>query len=431
MKQFAAIALLFLGAHTANAQNWVELTPIVGPAPSARGYASGVLDTQNNRIIFYAGQNGSGFLGDIWAFDLNTNTWADLTPVSTAPADRRTPASIYMPGTHTMTTWSGQASGIFFNDVWRFDLSTNQWTEFSPTGGPPNIRYGVATILDPTTDDLVTFAGFTNMGRFDDVWRFNADSDTWTDVSPGSGPIERCLHSASYDSREHRMIMYGGQNGGALDDIWAFDLTLNTWVEFTPGSKPAGRSFPSNIYDTQNHRITVFGGSTNLSEVNEVWVFDLWAEAWTQLSPTGTGPTAREAAAAVYDEANDRMIIVGGNGPSWNNDVFALENLSGTATSARPLAHARHELHQNHPNPFNPSTLISFELARRDDVTLSVFDVRGAHVRSLVRETRAAGIHNIAWDGRDDAGRRVASGVYLYRLSSPGFNQTRKLVVIK
>jgi hypothetical protein len=63
-------------------------------------------------------------------------------------------------------------------------------------GGPPNVRYGVGYTFDPVARDLVTFAGFTNQGRFDDVWRFNDQAVTWTDVSPGLGPGERCLHAA-------------------------------------------------------------------------------------------------------------------------------------------------------------------------------------------------------------------------------------------
>jgi flagellar hook assembly protein FlgD len=65
-------------------------------------------------------------------------------------------------------------------------------------------------------------------------------------------------------------------------------------------------------------------------------------------------------------------------------------------------------------------------------VTLRVYNVRGQLVKTLVDDTREAGItHRIEWDGRNDAGQRVASGVYFYRLTTRGFAQTRKMVLLK
>jgi hypothetical protein len=333
-----------------------------------------------------------------------------------------------------MITWSGQAQNNgFFNDVWEFDLAANAWSEYSPTGGPPNIRYGAAGVFDPVAGDLVTFAGFTSQGRFDDAWRFNAAGVTWTDASPVVRPLERCLHSASYDSREHRLIMYGGQNAGARDDIWAFDLSLDTWTELTPATGPAGRWFAAHVYDAANHRSTIFGGNTGTEVKNEVWVFDLWTDKWTQLSPSGTPPSAREGAAAVYDGANDRMIVFGGRaGSTANNEVWALENLSDSPTHAgNTISTPGVVLEQNTPNPFNPSTNIRYRLGAPGQVTLRVYDIRGRLVRTLVDDARDAGPHSVLWDGRDDGGTRVASGLYFYRLDAGAVVESRKMVLVQ
>jgi hypothetical protein len=89
-------------------------------------------------------------------------------------------------------------------------------------------------------------------------------------------------------------------------------------------------------------------------------------------------------------------------------------------------------LAQNVPNPFNPSTTIEFTLRERAPVTLRIYNVRGQLVKTLVNGTRVPGIaHRIAWDGRNDAGRRVASGVYFYRLVAKGYTKTRKMVLLK
>ena len=427
------LAVVALLPSTGWAQNWVELTPIAGPMPAPRGYASAVLDTKDGRMIVFGGRDGSGDYNDIWAFDLTSNTWTDLTPsTGPAPAARRTPGSIYDPTGHRMITWSGQAPGVFFNDVWAFDLSTHTWSESStPAGGPPNVRYGVAVTFDPVAGDLVTFAGFTNLGRFDDVWRFNGSANTWTDASPVSGPLKRCLHSASYDSHNHRMIMYGGQNAGALDDIWALDLTSDTWTDLTPSTKPAGRFFAAHVYDAFNHRATIFGGNKSPGVTDEVWVFDLWSNQWAQLLPSGTAPPAREGAAGIYEQCNDRMVVFGGSGGGFQNDVWAVENLSTTVTGIPSLPANGIALHQNYPNPFNPTTVIRYDISSSAHVALRIYDSNGRVVRTLVDESRAEGPNCAVWDGRDSGGATVASGVYFYRMETAVGSLTRKLVFVK
>ncbi len=98
------------------------------------------------------------------------------------------------------------------------------------------------------------------------------------------------------------------------------------------------------------------------------------------------------------------------------------------ATEGLPAVTA---LHPNVPNPFNPVTEIRFDLSARGAVSLRVFDVGGRQVRSLVNETRPAGRYRVSWNGLDDAGARVASGIYFYRLETPVFSASRKMVLLK
>ena len=84
------------------------------------------------------------------------------------------------------------------------------------------------------------------------------------------------------------------------------------------------------------------------------------------------------------------------------------------------------------PNPFNPQTTIRFAVPTGGGrVTLKVFDLSGRTVRTLVDGVMAAGNHSAIWTGDDDAGRRMASGNYFYRLDGPGFSETRKMVLVK
>ena len=66
-----------------------------------------------------------------------------------------------------MLVWSGRFGGVFYNDVWALDLATDSWSKFALQNPRPNTRYGTAAVFDPVAGDLVTFAGFTDAGRFD------------------------------------------------------------------------------------------------------------------------------------------------------------------------------------------------------------------------------------------------------------------------
>ena len=88
-------------------------------------------------------------------------------------------------------------------------------------------------------------------------------------------------------------------------------------------------------------------------------------------------------------------------------------------------------LYQNFPNPFNPTTTISFYLPRLERVVLTIYDVEGRSVRRLVNENVTFGRTDVTWDGRNDNGERVGSGVYFSRLKAGNKVLTRKLTVLK
>jgi hypothetical protein len=88
-------------------------------------------------------------------------------------------------------------------------------------------------------------------------------------------------------------------------------------------------------------------------------------------------------------------------------------------------------LHQNYPNPFNASTQIAFDLPRGSCLRLDICDITGRRVALLHDGFLAAGEHTLWWDGTDDAGREVASGVYFYRLRTDSETVTRKMILLK
>ncbi len=89
------------------------------------------------------------------------------------------------------------------------------------------------------------------------------------------------------------------------------------------------------------------------------------------------------------------------------------------------------ELFANYPNPFNPSTTIRYSLKENCPVQLDIYNQKGQLVRSLVKQTQASGTHSVAFDGKDDNGRSISSGVYFYKMQAGKFNSTRKMVLMK
>ena len=86
---------------------------------------------------------------------------------------------------------------------------------------------------------------------------------------------------------------------------------------------------------------------------------------------------------------------------------------------------------RSYPNPFNPETTISFAVKSRGAVSLAIYDVAGQLVRTLVDETLAEGSYSRVWDGRDNAGQPMSSGVYFYKFATNSSSDTKKIVLLK
>ena len=146
--------------------------------------------------------------------------------------------------------------------------------------------------------------------------------------------------------------------------------------------------------------------------------------------PVGSGPVLRLAFDARGAEPAhlgvDEVVLADEMGRSVSVRITDVES---EAVHAVPAAYA---LRQNFPNPFNASTTIAFHLSEEAQVRLSVYNPDGQRVRCLVDEVRHAGRYSVVWDGKDEAGHAVASGVYFYRLRTAGdLVRTKRMVLLK
>ncbi|MFN0157421.1 MAG: carboxypeptidase regulatory-like domain-containing protein [Bacteroidota bacterium] len=135
-----------------------------------------------------------------------------------------------------------------------------------------------------------------------------------------------------------------------------------------------------------------------------------------------------------YDPASNDVTV--------SPTTFTLEDVNLTMLQSAVLSVGgetgtpeRFELAQNYPNPFNPSTTISFNLPANSNVTLSVYNLIGQEITTLMNDKMNAGSYDVVWNGKDHSGRSVASGIYFYRLKatseSGNFNEMRKMVLVK
>jgi hypothetical protein len=122
--------------------------------------------------------------------------------------------------------------------------------------------------------------------------------------------------------------------------------------------------------------------------------------------------------------------------PGKSYDYVLTLRANGKIVARSPVASAttplfERALGQNYPNPFNPSTAIDVTVAKRSVVVVAIYDARGARVATLDAGVRDAGTLRLEWNGIDDAGKRVGSGVYFYRLDGAGPSTSRKMLLLK
>jgi hypothetical protein len=130
----------------------------------------------------------------------------------------------------------------------------------------------------------------------------------------------------------------------------------------------------------------------------------------------------------VYNNTAGGKLIVDHANPEVQGNTVVLTKNPGDAGGITP---ATYSLGQNYPNPFNPSTTIAYSLKNPGHVKISVYNVLGQNVRTLVNEFKDANAHTAVWNGLDDAGNIVSSGVYFYRIQTGDYSDIRKMVLMK
>jgi uncharacterized protein YjdB len=266
---------------------WTSVTTN-GSRPSGRFGHTGLYDSASNRMMVFGGATGFPVpcVNDYYVLQSADNqngvtpNWVAVTPTGTAPAARTLHASAYDSNTNTLIVFGGYNCVLtYYNDVWILSDANDQsgspsWTHLQPTGGPPSARESSSAVYDSTTNNLIVYGGDAGGNPFGDLWILsnangNGGTPVWTQLNPSNNrPAARSGHTATYDSANNLMTIYGGYDGtNVIGDAWVLSAANGqggtaTWNQLTSGQV---RRFHSSEYDPASNQLITYGGATGVT----------------------------------------------------------------------------------------------------------------------------------------------------------------------
>lgn len=305
-------------------------------------------------------------------------------------ADGSSPTLLCGNGNYSKTSWSPDGSKILYMNV--NVCNEDIWMANSDGSGcVPFIDDSV-----PGIDGPVTQAADWSINN---IIIFNAHAC-------GRCCNEGLLYAIKPDKTDLRQIGFGG------------------WANWSPDGSKIVYDYCSNIYvanaDGSNKTALTADGSSSDPRGYPCWSPDGTKIAFFRNNNIWT----------MNADGSNQQQITNGSFPDAMLDWGKITII--TAVSAlRQAVPERFELEQNYPNPFNPETTIEFNLPRSEKVNVHIYDVRGNLVRTLLDgEQELSGYYRLNWNGQDDRGKPVSSGVYFYRIQAGNFTQTKKMTLL-
>ncbi len=313
----------------------------------------------------------------------------------------------------------------------------------------PDEVYAIAVIGKDATGTV----WFDNVDCWTDPWSmgmFNGDAETptgwmyWSssDAANFCGLVSDTAHSGTHsallyekDNADDEMVFYSTPIPAQGDrwyrlSVWVKTDSMNTGAEYVPSNvitdrldQRMGICFFFHIGDIQHSWDLTGGDQYFYADQRDA------AKGWTQYVAVAKAPFE---ATGVSMRARFTSFPTG---YAWFDDfeILAAEAVVSIEDPATPISLLTndYQLLQNYPNPFNPETIIEFQVPERGRVELNIYNMVGQKIRSLVNDSRPVGTYRVMWDGRDDYGNLVATGVYLYQLRGTNALITKKMMFIK
>jgi hypothetical protein len=237
-----------------------------------------------------------------------------------------------------------------------------------------------------------------------------------TDVSP-----DPRIGGYKYTGAPNSLVVYA-------DSGWAFQTDeTNVLIYFSIADSFMTHGLPYDGYlfrSDNNTAMSSVNGDWLPMGIMEIELTDYSLQALSSDSLPCVPPD-------LVDWPTPRRLLIAGDDFAWEitAEIVSFTLVSPSGVNSRPRLHAW--LGNAFPNPFNPSAVFPFRLGSSGQVAITIHDIRGSRVRQLVDEWREAGTYEVRWDGIDQAGNRVASGIYFCRLTFRGGTSVRKVTLLK
>ncbi|NQV18238.1 MAG: T9SS type A sorting domain-containing protein [Armatimonadetes bacterium] len=421
---------------------WTKKSP--SPKPSART-GHGLAYISGDYVLLFGGWDG-GYDGETWIYDLSENTWTEKTPTVTGGTlSARYYHSIAYIGDDQVLLFGGIISGNNkVQDTWIYDLSEDTWTIKSPSSKPSaRQQHSIAYIGD---DQVLLFGGSDASGKDDETWVYDLSADNWTLDLNDSQPSARegsPLSETSMDGSSY-LVLFGGFDGSdRLDDTWTFGggdyslpVTLSSFtVQFIDNAPILCWVTQS---ETSNAGWNIYRGESEEALSNE--------ETYLLNLSLGLIPGAGTTSEPTEYSFEDFFPVYAGNtyfywlesvDYSGETEIYGPISLSipeyEWPNPNSPEIPKPYGLHQNYPNPFNPSTEISFMLNENCIGNLSIYNLKGQKIKFLFKNRPITKDELVItpWDGKDEFGKNISSGIYLYELKTMKKIYLKKMLLIK
>jgi hypothetical protein len=263
-----------LWAYSVASDAWRALAPS-GESPPARFGHSAVWAPGIGLVIF-AGQAGAAFFNDLWAYDPASNAWRSLPANGSLPVARYGSCGAVGPDGRLWISHGFTSEGQRFADTRAYDFETGTWSDETPIGDAPIRRCLHACWW--TDDGALTLYGGQTTGTtaLGDVWRLargeRPGTNSWTMIQPAGGsPADRNLYASARWGPG--TLIFGGQglDGDYLGDTWWLGDDATAMPLDAGGAGPSGRSGSEMIVDGPNGRLLLFGGRNGESTLGDLW----------------------------------------------------------------------------------------------------------------------------------------------------------------
>ncbi|MHA2134243.1 MAG: Kelch repeat-containing protein [Candidatus Thorarchaeota archaeon] len=314
MKRRTILVILVIFTLTSLSYSFPQVRSIQSQTalnPGERGGHAMVFDTHNDVAVLFGGFSFEGefhSMGDTWLYNYELNTWTELS-LTPSPSSRSNLAMVYVNATNEIILYGGGQA----TDTWSFDCESQTWSEVE-TEFNPGVHHSHAMAYDSQQNVVILYGGFDVEGWLaGDMWQFDISSREWTELHPSTMPLDRYGHVMTYDETIAQIVMCCGNTAyeGHQNDTWTFDVSSNTWTSVTTSGRPDRLKWPSMTYDSVNHKSILFGGQIGDNSVDGTWIFDALASTWTDANPTAA-PQGRINTGLAFDPSFRVVLLYGG-----------------------------------------------------------------------------------------------------------------------